>query len=1100
MAVFRDPTKPIEGVTSLFFNDTYDPKFAQEHAFKYYSQTYYRCLRSQVEGCGLGFISGPMKEFKLDFDFNRTCGFPHRTYTVRVQNTFLHNCIKTAAVVTDPKDFRTFTLQPDYTNTTDFLNDIGRSEEEKRFTTRLGDHLYTMWDTFTMTTRFSSGLLFFVGDRLYSQIRIVPCKQYTYFCIFPEEDTEIGLPEDYIKQLIADNATWSIYVQRPSAFYFHEGELSDFISQDGVDLSQFTGKYDQMYTKYRSVKANAYQLFLSSYDPEVSNLLLDMTFTQKEEKNDKVYFTFPYEYWYNIQNIKGKVMVWIINMDQIYLQSDLGMNRIFQIPIYDELKDEDGNVFMRKSTPTPPENIRVYKKSPSGGVMTPMPDAVIRLYYPNVYEIEADSVPANENIWINVYNADNGFYFNNPIQTFMDYADSHEDDNEKYAGLVIRDELPKVLQDYIPSVIEYSVADYLANADYSSGGSFDDQPDQYPLRKIIEMVNDNPEFNKDLFIDVRKQLNDHDLFEYTIVMRDHPHIRERVVKDTSQFIEGDPDNTQAYKFRVDMIWLAVDMSCQEGYPFQIYIDGKIFASPYTYRRGSMTYIFIPASFVTEDSIINLVVMTQDRDTSYALADPIRFEMLNETQEFPFPFSHFGARNLIFYDADTQVRYPSTYFTFHLYYNLESAHIMTFTIDDMGKKSDPLFLKTTEKDDDGADTDEHLFVVTGPGSSVMTYVGTFYKNIETRIARHQLSLGANPEIMENAVMDNKGQIKAPQYQTEFDSERIWFALEAPKTYGFIYPTRLMISTEIGLDDEETDEFDCYTEMDEKGVVRMYIYVPKDLVELEGGAATISFDVILAKADTIMHKLVNYETAPEIRISCTNEQALNKNICIVSVDAYQSQIWDPAHSHEDYYDWPLFKFEASKERIRMWRLNTNYLGTYVPPEEFTATFGEKYGDPVTFRLKAPDTVDPESGETIPGGDIHATDRYLIEYLPYHQRVVYTKDNTSEGNYGAEPKEVIDMEDHIQRPLSFVNYEFFQNGLRMDQNMISIVTEHKYRYKRSEQRSGIMRLVERSHDADAWGNSARLQRTLEDRLYDEVPEFATYLRNLRDQSFQA
>lgn len=1075
MAVFKDPAKTIDGVTSLFFNNTYDPKFVREKAREYYSSVYHTCLEAQRDGCALGRITGSLKDFHIDTDLNRTCGFPHKTYSFLMENNLLHNFAKPATLITDPKDYRLFSWRPEYTNTLDYWHDAGRTDAEKKYSDRIADHIYTIFDTFSMPNNFRYSLYFFIGDNLYAQLRLVPCKQYTYLCILPGSEAA-GIEDDWFKQAVADNVRWTILLQKPSGFYYHIGESKDFIDPNhGIDLSKFTDANDTKYARANSIPVNAFYAFMTTTDSTKPVNLLDMVYTTKvvDEETGKAYFSLEPVYAQQQLQTNELLQVWIAAIPDIYMTAELGLNRVWQLPM------DDGD---QKTTPTPPENIRYFTINRSTGVRSPLDEAIVRLYFPNVYQIEEGSVPENADIQIDVFSVPTKHHFKNPIENYMNYIDSlSEFGLATFAERAVNDELDPIVQQYIPAVIKYSIQDYLDNADWNPGTMIEDQADQYSIGKITETIRDDPNRALDLLEDVQVQLGEHDHSEFDIMLHDHPAIYNREVMDNFTQADGDIDAT-LYKFGEPHIWFSINTRAPDGYPFDLFIDGQLYAAPTIYVRSFQMFVYIPKSFVTEDSILHVTLMRQTDDTKFITKVPVQFDMLNETQEFPFLFNHFAGRDLIFYNAEDFTRYPSTYFNFHCYFNLTSAHIMTFLIDDRGVRSEDMPILTTE------DNGDHLFLITGPGTSAASSYATFYKTINKRVARNVLSFVDHPELLENTVEDNYGQITNPMHRMEFVEPMIWFELEAPKDFGFMYPTRCMMSTTEGLDDEQILNFYAFEDIDGEGIKKLYVYFPAVLADT-ADEASVSFDILMAPPEEILRDNIDYANTAEVRISCTNEQAVGKPIIIKSVDEYQSYMWkyDGKAGH-DYYDITNFRLDAVSNRFRVWSLDNRYRGRLLQDDEYELTFGEKVGDTATVRI-----LKPREGAV----------QYFIEYLPFRIEQVGSRiDNTREGLYGATPKYLIDVADQLfNRPMSFKIFDIYVNGYRMDPNMVSFTSQTKFHFKDgfgADNREGFIYLFAKSHDADVYGASRGLPRTLEDQLMDTDGGFLEYMTTLKDQLY--
>lgn len=1047
MPIYKDPTSPIDGIPSYFFNNTYDVNTVRKNINKYYHQLYFSCLRAQALGCKLGFLSGSMKDFKIDHDLNSTCGFPATTYSTSIQNDFLNYFYE-----------RPVLLEPVLVN-----------------------RMTPIKDTFKDIERYRSGLLFFIGDNLFSKLYLIPCKEYTYLVIFPNDN---GLPEETIKQMVSDNVDWKIYIQKPSNYYTHTGLPSRCfnLTEGGIPLSIFQGA--DLDGCNKTLNDNAYFAFIT--DPNsVNKNLMTMSLTHKITGTDGLqYFQLQKNLISSLLSGSRTLDIYIVGTRDMDFRGELGYTRYFQIPL------ENGK------NPVPLENIRYYAYNANTGIMSPRPDVITTLYYPNVYKIESTE---DEYLIVDIYYSNEvSTTFINPLENYMKYLEA---DGGSYAIQCINDTLEDPIKDYMPEKIQFSIRDYLQYAqDRISDIRWENNvPDQYSLERLIDILKDDVNrytgFFKNIVIDTN-----HDVFDFDVSMKEHPDVYTNVVLQNHASNESGK-----VTFAEPMIWFQFYEKSDEMFPIQVYIDGKMLGKLTTFMYGHDVYVYIPQRIVTESSIIHITIMTQNEKTRFAIKVPIKFTRIWDEITFPANFNHFSDRNLLYYDADTMIRYPNSYFKLKAYFGLESAYLQT--------KSAEYVL-----------TNQDEFILTGNSIATSLSSGLSYKEIHTRIAEFYFNL-SNSTIYENAVTTNEGIVKDPKQIRTFIEPMLYFSIDETPDSGYLYPIRVQI------DDQYTDQVYRYTVVDDQNITHQYVFIPKALCNEN---SNIMINIMVAPTAEVLKSCITYEEIPQVRIQVTNEEAVNKNIIVKSVDEYHSAIWDLENeeanagywiieptgeiqnvtpsgesvfvedtyaegyppednkslsavstrsmrfgsprieeevTYSNQFKWSEFDLEPTKDRIRIWHCNrdTN-LGTLVDPSSYQIVSKSKVTDSLLITSNF---------------DMNEEDYYLVEYLPWRYSKVYEENRNNQQESSA--SQLVDLFGKVNRPLDGT-YAFYLDGVRLDRNMARFVSPTKLIFVKPN--TALFSVYERSHDVDIYGIINMTNKSLEDQLMDIDSEFLKYM----------
>ena len=541
---------------------------------------------------------------------------------------------------------------------------------------------------------------------------------------------------------------------------------------------------------------------------------------------------------------------------------------------------------------------------------------------------------------------------------------------------------------------------------------------------------------------------------------------------------------------------------------QIYVDGKIIGKLTTFKYGHDVYAYIPQSLLTQNSIIHITIMTQNEETKFTIKNPIEFEYLYQEITFPANFKHFSDRNLLYYDADTFVRYPNTYFRLKAYFGLESAYLQT-------------------KSEEYVKTNADEFILTGNVIATSLSSGLSYKEIGTRIAEFYFNM-ADSTIMENAVTTNEGIVKDPKDVRTFAEPMVYFSVEAPNT-GYLYPIRVQI------DEEFTDQIYRYTVVNDEGVTMQYIFIPQALCNAE---SNVTVDLMIAPTEEVLKNELRYEEVPQIRLQAYNDEVIGKKIIVKSVDEYHSAIWStpddeagasywiiqqtgevttfnpdadqveveqtyaegypempetmsttyvntrrkraPRIGDEDEpivysntFTWSSFDLEPTKDRIRIWHCNKDTgLGTLVNPSSYM----------VQSNPKVTDSFIITSNFNMASGDY-----YLVEYLPWRYNKVF-EENRGALEEGETADVLVDLSS-LNRPIDGT-YEFYLDGVRLDHNMARFVSPTKFLFM--EPNESVFLIYERSHDVDVYGNIGMTEKSLEDQLMDVDDDFLSYMKN--------
>ena len=295
-----------------------------------------------------------------------------------------------------------------------------------------------------------------------------------------------------------------------------------------------------------------------------------------------------------------------------------------------------------------------------------------------------------------------------------------------------------------------------------------------------------------------------------------------------------------------------------------------------------------------------------------------------------------------------------------------------------------------------------------------------------------------------------------------------------------------------------------------------------------------NIMVAPTAEVLKSCITYEEIPQVRIQVTNEEAVNKNIIVKSVDEYHSAIWDLENeeanagywiieptgeiqnvtpsgesvfvedtyaegyppednkslstvstrsmrfgsprieeevTYSNQFKWSEFDLEPTKDRIRIWHCNRDTnLGTLVDPSSYQIVSKSKVTDSLLITSNF---------------DMNEEDYYLVEYLPWRYSKVYEENRNNQQESSA--SQLVDLFGKVNRPLDGT-YAFYLDGVRLDRNMARFVSPTKLIFVKPN--TALFSVYERSHDVDIYGIINMTNKSLEDQLMDIDSEFLKYM----------
>ena len=310
-------------------------------------------------------------------------------------------------------------------------------------------------------------------------------------------------------------------------------------------------------------------------------------------------------------------------MPNVENYSFVGTNRIFQIPL-------NGN-------PIPPENILLWKYTPANttdpnkkydaGTYEFLHYGYVILYYPNVYQIidVPEDVEVTAMWFYDREHETENEHFTNVLEDYMVYK-------QNYASAIVNGTLPRYILEMVPAKVTYDYTDYER---YNKSTMTDAQT--YRIEKLTELMKDDPSRYEYLY----SRLMDHtanrlhanpkqtvylgkwitpiyessfrnDLRDVTIT----PIEKMGRIVTGEEIVDNDGNTTHVFSSEIQKyetldephLLLVIDHTEITRYSYAVWIDGREFDLKHCYTKALTTYIYLPQSEITQNSVVEIEMM------------------------------------------------------------------------------------------------------------------------------------------------------------------------------------------------------------------------------------------------------------------------------------------------------------------------------------------------------------------------------------------------------------------------------------------------------------------------------------------------------------
>lgn len=243
--------------------------------------------------------------------------------------------------------------------------------------------------------------------------------------------------------------------------------------------------------------------------------------------------------------------------------------------------------------------------------------------------------------------------FDNPIEDFMLYDGS-------YANNVISGLLPQTLKDYIPLDIKYDYKDHIKNIKYTTAQS----EFTYKAKRLAEVFKDNNKLYEYIYeqLMTRTAYINHtntkivwDFSDIDSWKTYRPHVYG--VSDTAESIFAENLTRRLYVDNHDEFtkhhWAEFTEPCYKfvishdspkSYAYSAWIDGLAVDIDYVYSEGFKTAIYLPASKIDNDSIVEFEIMKIPNRQRYRTE--LDFGELDNSVELPRIFPDVSPQNIM----------------------------------------------------------------------------------------------------------------------------------------------------------------------------------------------------------------------------------------------------------------------------------------------------------------------------------------------------------------------------------------------------------------------------------------------------------------------
>lgn len=1066
------------------------------------AETYMEELNREHFRCDLRFMHGVMKDFKPDFWFNAKLGLPYGTYSVRITNDFLDLYVDKFVLRNYDINESEYTYPDgDSSDAPKYLDNSARAAYDKEANaivdtkTRVAfkdfksprvysyngkNRIFSMMDTHYYTSIFKRGLYFFIGNYLFTGIKVIPFKDFCYFVIIP--DAINGLTRDQIENFIESDTDWKLMLAPHSNYYTHTGTVNAIFEDGGIPISLFN-KEDSVGSRY-AAQDNFFFIGTTSYDDinsdgkgmPISKNLMNFHRSKLSEpsKGEFIYNMEGQEITNTMRTFPGaEIDTVIFNFQNVASIVSRGDNKEpFTLDFLTGSDKSNRRIFI-----VPPENVIVWKNDKNTGRITLDPDTVASLYYPNAYRLTGEKFDTDSENREVLFMANMRHYRSIDInedriepEFYCEIIPYVQFIGNDYAKKCVNGTLISALDSYEPIRNDFGWADY-QTYDKNNDQSFLD----YEHYKFDKFMNENQ--NK--LIDYFRQLRDLYLkyiHEYDVPVKDIGLLDQTPVMNNHKEITN---KTQWAEFEQEMYVININQRSDYASEFTVYLDEDYVTAKKYYREGFNHYIYIPTALVQEDSILHITIFIN----AHINENPIDIIFTNDgtgyyvkTNNDWYIDTKWNERIKVVYggkhdpvDDDTIANsglvddaghplnpdaYPFGYYimTKDKEYLLseDSRRIrygqFQFSNEDMYRDQPvPSYLKEFNPRDiiayaSSYGPNQFKYLTIGAGKSIqLNYLVHIHKyeldkfwhpseiglNKDNTDANIRIPVESNSKIVQNRVLSQTVRLakNSSIYDAPVFNNSSWFTDEAH--YKEWDDPRIEISLYAG-PDGASNPFTLYIDQQPADMDR----VDRFFTNVENtDIALVYIPIDMVNKDSVLRfeTLItderdpvdwhNYRNTPELEIALKDDSYINTSIRIKATDVYDSYKLEDVSSTDEIV-FHVWKWDPVKEKIRVWLIEPN-----DPVRAGTLINPEMYV--CNFPEKYGEDMYIDFSGDLP---VFKDKSVLIEHLPYRMyHTIHTK-VSSDNIY------------NVPYDNASPFWEFFADGKRIPSDQIRWITPNK------------------------------------------------------------
>lgn len=616
-------------------NDTFDEKHLNQNLYWSINRLYTRALDGQRGLCHLLRYNGKFSEFKRSQKINTEFDLPYNTYTLKlpmnVINFFNVKAVKEINyTLRNQADFWRNGTDDDrernakrkiqdstwrcgdkkYTNimsngsevnpmhTPDYRYDTNYRYIVRDICTKGGarykinkasfPYLYSIQETYGRPDLFTHHFAVFINGYLHADAKFFCDNGYIYVFICtnnPSNDSYKNdlIDEDIIREWIKEDVPFTImgFPFSTTVGYIGRGSNENLVSEDGINYNAF----GETLTPKMQFKNNMWLLGYS--DPDISTYFLKPTIsTLSQVEDDSIRLNSIIDSGLT-EKISGMTRVYMeaFNLKNIGGTANLDKTREFQIPLYTKGKLHN---------PVPPQNVLLFSYD-ENKEMTFVHSAVIKLYYPNVYQIT--NIPDDVSlyaIWFVSEESGDHTVFDNPLKNYMGY-------DPYYAFHLLRNTLPKAVTEYVPAAVTYDYNDY---AIFRRSAKSDHN--EYMIEKISDIMKDNPERYEYIYTSLMEKtaIKLHANPKQVVYLKDFD-LESMTVYDNA---DACTMNEVPVKFQIPYVGFRIDHHKNTTYRYAIWIDGVLRDVPHIYDTAFTTWFYIPKEDIYNATTLEVEMM------------------------------------------------------------------------------------------------------------------------------------------------------------------------------------------------------------------------------------------------------------------------------------------------------------------------------------------------------------------------------------------------------------------------------------------------------------------------------------------------------------